>query len=434
MVRACLRVLKHHGVIALVSQFSYTNRYEFTPKATAMLAGQDSGLMQEALEFSLRRQSTAQHSNGSHSQHDGGSAAAVRNPRSTSGGSDHGPNPWSTNSNSHALGSLSTASFAPRSPNQATPSSSYPPRTMELLGGSQQSYTFRSSMMARSLERENSIGSRRVEEQRLWKTAIAELYCACNRNISFGDLWLSLATEAPAGIVTVPTQSGTHKNSMYSTGGMQRSFSSRRKGSIAEEYPEEPTDHSSFRATSSLVENLALSPSETHRLESLRKSGYNNDGDAVGIDWHDFFQRIDHRRFLTFGLIHGLLVRVHAFPCFPHSFPDEPESGTTSPVTVPGDIASAGYGWAATNSTTTTHTTGISSSGNASGSKQSLKKVFLEQKAYKFAKNVAQMMDGSRCDDELACKFEKPYNKLTELVESYGKCKVISFHAEWNDE
>lgn len=43
MVRACLRVLKHHGVIALVDMFFYTNRYEFTERATAMLAGKEQG-------------------------------------------------------------------------------------------------------------------------------------------------------------------------------------------------------------------------------------------------------------------------------------------------------------------------------------------------------------------------------------------------------
>ena len=68
-----------------------------------------------------------------------------------------------------------------------------------------------------------------------------------------------------------------------------------------------------------------------------------------------------------------------------------------------------------------------------SGSKQSLKKTFLEQKAHKFASRVAQMMDGSRCDDELACRFEKPYKKLVELVETYGKAEVVTFFAETNE-
>ncbi|KAL3925184.1 MAG: hypothetical protein SGILL_000576 [Bacillariaceae sp.] len=48
MVLACLRVLKHHGVIHVVDMFMYTNRYEFTDKAAAMLAGNDDKLLQEA--------------------------------------------------------------------------------------------------------------------------------------------------------------------------------------------------------------------------------------------------------------------------------------------------------------------------------------------------------------------------------------------------
>ena len=49
MVRACLRVLKHHGVIALVDMFCYSNRYERTEKVA------DSKLLGEAAEFVTKR-------------------------------------------------------------------------------------------------------------------------------------------------------------------------------------------------------------------------------------------------------------------------------------------------------------------------------------------------------------------------------------------
>lgn len=422
MVRACLRVLKHHGIIALVSQFNYSNRYEFTPKATAMLAGKEPRLLQDALEYSLKRSNKAgnstSQSNASHSHYATGTTAAV-GQQAGSLGSEHGSNRPAT----HTTGSVS-AHFTP---------SSYPPRTMGLLGGSQQSYSFRSTMvMAESMDREASTTSRRAEENRIWKSAIAELYCACNRNVSFGDLWLSLAAEAPTQVVTVPNQAERSGKSNRHPGSMQRHLSSRRKESIAEDFPGESVDNSSAHATSSLVESLALSPSETHRLESLRQGNGLKAG--FGVNWDDFFKQIDHRRFLTFGLIHGLLERVHAFPCFPYPFPDVPESRSASPASGSGDMGIYANTWSQGSminpSTTASVTSGFA--GNF-GHKQSLKKRFLEQKAHKFARNVAQMMDGRRCDDELACYFEKPYKKLTELVENYGERKVITFYAEFGD-
>jgi hypothetical protein len=49
MVRACLRVLKHHGVVALVDMFCYTNRYEVTERVIG------SELLNDAAEFVIKR-------------------------------------------------------------------------------------------------------------------------------------------------------------------------------------------------------------------------------------------------------------------------------------------------------------------------------------------------------------------------------------------
>jgi hypothetical protein len=38
------------------------------------------------------------------------------------------------------------------------------------------------------------------------------------------------------------------------------------------------------------------------------------------------------------------------------------------------------------------------------------------------------MMDGSKCDDELVCEFERPLDELFELVEAAGK-RVVSIYA-----
>ena len=48
-----------------------------------------------------------------------------------------------------------------------------------------------------------------------------------------------------------------------------------------------------------------------------------------------------------------------------------------------------------------------------------------EEKNFQLAKAAAAAMDGTRCDDELVCKFELPLNKVVELVEKYSGKKVL---------
>jgi hypothetical protein len=48
---------------------------------------------------------------------------------------------------------------------------------------------------------------------------------------------------------------------------------------------------------------------------------------------------------------------------------------------------------------------------------------------YQLAKLAASLMDGTRCDDELACGLEVPFHRLVKLVETYGKRKVICLYA-----
>ena len=51
MVRACLRVLVHHGMLGLVDVFRYGNRYECTSLVAEMLSGQQENLLKHAVEF-----------------------------------------------------------------------------------------------------------------------------------------------------------------------------------------------------------------------------------------------------------------------------------------------------------------------------------------------------------------------------------------------
>jgi hypothetical protein len=45
------------------------------------------------------------------------------------------------------------------------------------------------------------------------------------------------------------------------------------------------------------------------------------------------------------------------------------------------------------------------------------------------AREVASLMDGTRCDDELVCNYEKTFQQLVDLVEIFGGMKVVFVYA-----
>eukprot|EP00934_Nitzschia_sp_Nitz4_P002291 Nitzschia sp. Nitz4//scaffold286_size23798//583//3103//NITZ4_008445-RA/size23798-augustus-gene-0.11-mRNA-1//1//CDS//3329545723//2291//frame0 len=434
MVRACLRVLKHHGIITLVSPFSYSNRYEFTPRATAMLAGKEPKLLQMAMEFVLKRGAlnpsiaTRARSPGT-TMFKSGSAGASEEPLV---GSDSGPQRVSSPISPSSYGHM-----------PLTPSSSYPPRTMGLLGGSLRSNHFRSAMAnapAQEKEPSRAPEQERGMDQRLVKAAIAKLYCACSRNLSFGDLWISLVTEVPVGLVVPNMGLGS------ATKGQGLRSRPRGKGSITDEHGE-PTESSSF----------GMSPSESLHLESLRRtqgSKPSESSSSTPIDWNELFNRIDHRRFFTFGQIHGLVTRIHNYPCYPYSSWDTPLppvsstphdpvarsqttlSGTTSSADIsvssaidpgtPTHLASDGF--ASGNSAIAVG--GAHSPSKRNGVAGNTRDGKSEQQQRELAQEVLSWLDGTRCDDELACAFERPFTQLVDMVEAYGGHKVISLFAE----
>jgi len=395
MVLACLRVLKHHGVIFVIDMFLYTNRYECTNRAAAMLAGKEDKLLQEAVDFAVKRQQAVHLVPPPVSSPRTGGVGCTS---TTSGGSDLGNNPSSLKSGSpHFVTS--------------SPTSSFPPRSLNLLGGgggSQRSTNFRHMMAASSFERDQVSflegAQRHLEDRRHLKAALAELYCGCNRNLSFGDLWLSLTIELPTSLV-VPNLNKTtpaHRGSCLSSNNYQRSINTR-KDSLTE------YDMSENEA-------VAFSPMETSNLESSRyrsdvtdehkSNNQNNNGKILSslstINWKQIFKEFDHRRFITFGVVNGLLIRGHSYPFFPGPFPDRgfPTYDSSSSLLQP------------------TESTRVNT-----------KKDLAEENNFQFAKSVASMMDGTRFDDELVCTFTKPFNQLVELVEKYSGKKVAHIFA-----
>eukprot|EP00536_Pseudo-nitzschia_multiseries_P007196 jgi/Psemu1/256036/estExt_Genewise1Plus.C_1660052 len=293
LVLACLRVLRHHCVIEVIDMFVYTNRYECTERAAAMLAGKEDKLLQEVVEFAMKRHQAS----GSPYYY---SNSSVRS---------HGTNP----------------------------SSSFPPRSLNLFGAggsSQRSTHFRHAMMvASSLEREQTFllegGHRHNSHRKHLKAALAELYCACNRNLSFGDLWFN---------------------------------SNNGKTTVSSSSVSSPTN------------------------------------------WNEIFKGFDHRRFVTFGVVNGLLTRVHSYPFFHGPFPEKRKRFSI-------------------------YDPGLSQVIPPESARNFMKKEATEEKNFEFAKSVSEVMDGTMFDDELVCMFERPFNVLVELVEKYSGKKVAQIFA-----
>jgi len=77
--------------------------------------------------------------------------------------------------------------------------------------------------------------------------------------------------------------------------------------------------------------------------------------------WQQVLEELDHRRFITFGVIHGLLQRIHNYPL-----------------------------------------------------------AIVSRKSNSFAYQVAAQMNGRTCDDSLVSQFERPIEELIRIVRTVG--------------
>jgi hypothetical protein len=343
MVRSCLRVLRYHGVIALVDMFMYSNRYEFTDKATAMLAGKHPKLLQDAVNFVAKRPSILLPSGVGASPILTGSAG----PESM--GSD----------TSHNL-SVSPHASSPSEFLSSVNRSSYQAHSMSFLASSNKSSNFKFAMMAQSVDRENNLSSlsKKPEEQKQLKAAIGELYCACQRTTSFGDLWVAMTTST---------------SSNPSTLGSQRTFGPRNSSGGA--FQKNNVSRMDSVSETSSGPNTLREQKQRDSLNSENKgSGVfrKNSLESPPFDWSEIFEQFDHRRFVSFGLVHGLIVRVHDFPYFPGHFPGSSVFGNNLLL--------------------------------EDSKKSGLKQQFMQERSHDFARRVASMMVSILfCNNCFAC-------------------------------
>ena len=146
MVRACLRVLKHHGFVALIDMFFFTNRYETISSTSHLLLQPNNTLLTDAVAFCLRGGQT-HHPSGS--QENSPSFQGVGSPTNDSSG-----------------GSRS------------------------LLGTSLRTITMMGTSVATTGSDTNTMILHRVQRREDYvqvRTALAELYNSCTRLESIGD-------------------------------------------------------------------------------------------------------------------------------------------------------------------------------------------------------------------------------------------------------
>jgi Nitrogen permease regulator 2 len=356
MVQACLRVLKHHGVIELMDMFFYSNHYEFTQRATAMLAGKEPKLLEEAIDYTTRRH---------------------QRPASIS------PIGMIGDRADRNL-DLAQASSARQSDRFFRPISegvmSFPPASSLLASSLPR-------VGSKSKEIPRSIASRR--ERKIMKLALAELYCSCHRNISFAELRISKVAP-PVSSSTVPYK---RESRGYST------------GDVASGIPDsQARDYHQLRRYST-AESERSADFRGRKWSDLSDLDLKSKVPQRGIDWNEAFEVLDHRRCITFGVVHGLLRRVHNFPLAIEEKQGRINSEATqtnNPKLVP--MRERGISFRST----------VSDNG--------------QEGSLTLASRIATMMDGSKCDDELVCEFERPLDELFELVEATGK-RVLSIYS-----
>jgi len=441
MVLSCLRVLRHHNVLACVDIFRYSNIYESTPKAQQMLAGNLDGLLSEAVQFVSKQTPIANQSSQVSASVAGtpvgsfGNVSVRRGNTMNGGGTMTLLAPISTPSSYSPIPSASLDRMDSDRPAGASISSSNtpgreiytcstnsPPRVGE-RSTSQVASPFSASVQAFQYP------SHIMREQKSRMTSLAILFSSCQRGVTVGEVFTN----------RVKNNDGPNmqENSNGTTNGLGSKTSKKKK-----------------------------------RKSKVRSSSMGSSNSSAGdIDWKEVFNYFDHRRFVTFGVIHGLIRRVHEFPIAVKSKTRKGASTTVNPSSL--DKAEQSNIESHKRNTLRRHKSlglekfegtpdpptpfqipyaptkilhGLSTdSSNGSvvhvqnkedsaqrHSTQSITSVVTPISSHAMhglSKKIASAMDGSRCDDELSCMFQKSINELRDLVKKYGNNEVISLYS-----
>ena len=321
MVRACLRVLKHHGAIALVDMFFYSNRYEATERAAAVLAGNEPKILQDAFLFCKRNKSLVD-------------AALHHVPEHTD--------------KAHLSSSLNNRS-PPRS--VALPSMSFPPLS---IAGSN-----RSSHLGTLPERYLSTLSKEELRQ---VDFLAQWFVSFDQKVSFGDFLILK---------------------------MKKSCLEISKGE---------SQQSHFHHNES---------SGTESADSIK-----NEISKPQTDWCAAFSYFDHRRVAIFGVVHGLIRRVHNFPLAVETI-SAADSILESPIAIEQNDSTPKAG-----SVFMPRTMNPRKYNSTQGDENA-----------RMALRIVSRMNGKICDDEIVCHFDRSLEDLTDIVDTHRRHTILPIYS-----
>jgi hypothetical protein len=121
------------------------------------------------------------------------------------------------------------------------------------------------------------------------------------------------------------------------------------------------------------------------------------------IRWKKVFRLIDHRRLITFGLIHGYIIRFHNFPLLVHRNNNDLDDDPSTPKYnhIQRQKSSSSYDRIGRGSSHHSYLHHIKS-------EQAVRRTQSKQLA-------ASLMDGTHCDDEIACTVEMPLDEVRSM-------------------
>ena len=138
-------------------------------------------------------------------------------------------------------------------------------------------------------------------ERKMMMLALAELYCSFHRNISFAKLQISKVVP-PLSSSTAPYK---HKPHGYSAGDA---------ASGLVDFPDSQARDYHQLCHHSTAELEHSGDFCSRKWSDLSDLDLKSKVPQHGIDWHEAFEVLDHQQCMTFGVMHGLLQRVHNFP------------------------------------------------------------------------------------------------------------------------
>ena len=463
MVLSCLRVLRHHNALALVDVFRYSNIYESTLKAQHMLAGEMDGLLQEAFHFVSKHSMapSVASSRGGRSNSLGSLGnvtASFKSSKSVRVGNAAGVSTAAGNGGKMTLlapiingpssyppvqsASFHSNTLRPDTPLASSYSSSYTPSytpgpgiymvnippTSESPSSSKSSSTGRrsahvpppSSLASGTVSmaiQVDHLPSHFKKEQKAMTTALAILYASCQRGMTVGEVLMHR-------IAKTKTREKEDTPGAFASGQQNKTAKKKKK---------------------------------------KKKASYRSSSVGSGdIDWMEVFNYLDHRRFVTFGVIHGLIRRVHEYPIVCNAKDEEdnedekqkdasiddvkpslvrrnsPSLERTSRLSSHGEMMLQpqrpahtinGFSLESASSTDSVVRHQVDSSHQSVNSFSSTVTQKTSQSMRSLSNKIAASMDGTRCDDELSCTYQKSMKELKDLVKKYGKQEVISIYS-----